>query len=73
VYIDGDHSEHTVAEDLRLAWIAIKPQGYLVGDDYDWQDETGRYTVKAGVDAFCRRIDVTPTMIGSQFIIRKPN
>jgi len=33
-FIDADHSEESVAADLRAWWPKLKPGGLLVGDDY---------------------------------------
>lgn len=36
VFVDGDHREEAVREDLEAWWPKIQPGGVLVGDDYSW-------------------------------------
>ena len=72
VYIDGDHSEAAVTEDLHLSWRVVRRRGWLAGDDYHWRDESERQTVKAAVDRFCTEFNVAKTVLGTQFIIQKP-
>jgi len=50
VYIDGDHSYEAVKADL-VAWLCkVKIGGALVGDDYDWLDESGAPSVLRAVE-----------------------
>ena len=72
IYIDGDHSENAVREDLALAWDLVKSGGCVAGDDYGWRDADGSRPVKAAVDDFCRHKNVARTLIGSQYVIWKP-
>lgn len=37
VYLDGDHSRLSVAEDISLWWPLIQPGGILAGDDFGVQ------------------------------------
>lgn len=37
-YIDGDHCEASVREDLRLLWPLLLPGAVCVFDDYGWED-----------------------------------
>jgi hypothetical protein len=71
VYIDGDHSASAVEKDIRAWFSKIRPGGVLVGDDYDWSDESGARSVQAGVESACRALNVVPERIeGGQYLIR---
>jgi hypothetical protein len=71
VYIDGDHRESAVAEDLRLAWRAVRPGGFIVGDDYYWRDQDRGFSVGAAVRTFARAVGASPTLFGGQFVFRR--
>ncbi len=34
IYIDGDHTYESVIADLRLAFVKVRPGGFICGDDY---------------------------------------
>jgi hypothetical protein len=68
-YIDGDHTYEAVKRDLEGYFRAIRPGGYLAGDDYGergWWDDG----VTRAVDEFAARGELR--IIGSQFLLRKP-
>jgi SAM-dependent methyltransferase len=69
VYIDGDHTYDAVKSDLEAYFRAVRPGGYLAGDDYGdpgwWQDGVTR-----AVDEFAPHGELR--VIGSQFLLRKP-
>lgn len=70
-FIDADHSEQAVAEDIAAWWPKVKPGGWLGGHDYE---TTGMPTgVKAAVDAFASR-EGLPVELDAFFtwFIRKP-
>lgn len=72
VYIDGDHTYEAVLADLEAYWPVVRPGGMVGGDDYrnpGWWDDG----VTRAVDEFAkaRRLDVT--VIGTQFLIRRPD
>lgn len=46
IYVDGDHEEQAVYNDLVLSLAKIKPNGLLMGHDYHHQ-------IKIAVDRFC--------------------
>jgi len=58
VYIDGNHSQGAIQQDIKLWWPTIKPGGWLCGHDY-WNPEDPAYKKTQGVcvevDAFCER------------------
>jgi hypothetical protein len=71
IYIDGDHSEEAVREDLSLAWDLVKSGGIIAGDDYRWRDSDGSEPVRAAVERFCRARGIERELIGNQFLLRK--
>jgi hypothetical protein len=46
IYIDGNHEPQYILEDAVLAFRRLKPNGYLIFDDYGWRDAS------IGIDAF---------------------
>lgn len=54
VYIDGSHTSRNVLFDSIRAWIALKPGGIMVWDDYQWRiNELPRLECpKMAIDAF---------------------
>jgi hypothetical protein len=70
VYIDGDHTYEGVRADLEAYHRAIKPGGFLAGDDYGqrgWWDGG----VTRAVDEFAA--DMELKVIRRQFLLRKPS
>jgi len=50
-YIDGDHSEESVAADVRAWYPKVRPGALIGGHDYDGVgDKKGRFGVKKAVD-----------------------
>ena len=47
IYIDADHSEEGVTQDLNIAYLKVKPDGLLVFNDYIYFDHVAQ--VKYGV------------------------
>ena len=72
VYIDGDHSQAAVLADLRAAWRAVRPGGFITGDDYPWRDADRSYPIKLTLEQFARDTGVQIRRNGSQFVIAKP-
>ena len=72
VYIDGDHSQAAVLADLRAAWGAVRPGGFITGDDYLWRDADGSYPIKLALKQFARDTRVQIHRNGGQFAIAKP-
>ncbi len=51
VYIDGNHNEPFIGNDLALCLKKVKPDGIIAGDDFNWMaDELGA-PVKRAVEA----------------------
>jgi predicted O-methyltransferase YrrM len=52
IYIDGSHFSHNVLEDAILSFSLLKKGGYMIFDDYMWEDITSLNMPKIGIDAF---------------------
>jgi hypothetical protein len=73
VYIDGDHSEAAVYQDLAMCARLVRPGGILTGDDYDWHDADGSPSVKRAVNRFAREHDLPVEHLGAgQFMLPRP-
>jgi Methyltransferase domain len=72
VYIDGDHSEDAVFEDLSLTWQCVKNRGLITGDDYYWSECTEVLPVRMAVDRFCQQQRCSKELMGGQYVIRRP-
>jgi hypothetical protein len=70
-YIDGDHTYEGARADLGAFWSLIREGGCLAGDDYGVKG-WWKHGVTGGVDEFCSAQACEKTIIGSQFLIRKP-
>lgn len=72
VYIDGNHNEPFVGQDLELCLAKVKPDGIISGDDFNWQTETSGAPVKAAVEALVARLgeQAKLTLMANQYIIR---
>jgi len=57
IYIDGNHEPQYILEDAVLAFRKLKPNGYLIFDDYGWRDAS------IGIDAFLQAYQKCYTMI----------
>jgi hypothetical protein len=70
-YIDGDHTYEGARADLGAFWSLIREGGFLAGDDYGVKGWWNHGVTRA-VDEFCSAQACESTIIGSQFLIRKP-
>ncbi|HEY5049189.1 MAG TPA: class I SAM-dependent methyltransferase [Rhizomicrobium sp.] len=52
VYIDGDHSFEAVLGDLRAWMPKLRRGGVLAGDDFQWRDEDGNFSVRRAAVQF---------------------
>jgi len=61
IYIDGDHSYEGAKKDLHSAYKKIKPNGYIMGHDYEMNMNKAKtyynFGVKYAVDDFCKIYD----------------
>ena len=72
IWIDGDHSYNAVVEDLRLSFRAVKPGGYICGDDYSsdkWWGDAVERAVTEFIDQHKDSIEVVE--VGEPYILRK--
>lgn len=71
IYIDGNHLYEFVKRDLELYSPKVKPDGYLIGDDYgahNWWDNG----VQKAVDEFVSQSpELRLEISGGQFMIKK--
>lgn len=51
VYIDGNHNEPFIGQDIALCLKKVKPNGIIAGDDFNWQAEQSGAPVKRAVEA----------------------
>ena len=54
VYVDGAHSYDECLEDLIASLSVIKPGGWLIGDDYEWELTRGKPGVTKAVNEFAQ-------------------
>ncbi len=73
VYVDGNHNEPFVGEDLDLARSKVRPGGIIAGDDFNWQTEIGA-PVRRAVERLME--DLGPSarlkLLANQYMIRLP-
>lgn len=70
VYVDGAHSYDECLEDLIASYKIIKPGGWLIGDDYEWEPGKGKPGVTKAVNEFMTTNNFKPTRCGErQFIL----
>ena len=63
VYIDADHSYEGMKRDLKLIQSKLKPEGLLMGHDYEMNFQKAtipwKFGVQQAVDEFCNETDYT--------------
>ena len=71
VYIDGNHNEPFVGNDLALCLRKVKADGIIAGDDFNWQTGTSGAPVKVAVEAVMARLgdQAKLTLMANQYII----
>jgi hypothetical protein len=72
VYIDGNHNEPFIGNDIALCLRKVKPDGIIAGDDFNWQTEAKGAPVKAAVEAAVAALgdQASLTLMANQYIIR---
>jgi len=72
VYIDGNHNEPFVGNDLALCLKRVKPNGIITGDDYNWQAEASGAPVRRAVEALIETLGDKAELIlmANQYIIQ---
>jgi len=79
VYVDADHQAKSALTDAALAWLMLKPGGFLIFDDYPWKhpetdpDRHRKLGPQKGIDAFldCWQYELQVIHKGYQVIVRK--
>lgn len=56
VYVDGNHNEPFINQDLELSLQKVKQDGVIAGDDYLWMNEALGAPVKRAVDSIVERL-----------------
>lgn len=71
VYIDGNHNEPFIGNDLALCLKKVKPNGTIAGDDYNWQTEASGAPVRRAVEALMEELrdKAELTLMANQYII----
>lgn len=72
VYIDGNHNEPFVGNDIALCLAKVKPDGVISGDDFHWQSEQSGAPVRRAVEAAAAALGAQATLkvMANQWIIR---
>lgn len=72
VYIDGNHNEPFIGNDLALCLQKVKPDGIICGDDFNWQAEASGAPVKRAVERVMADLGshASLTLMANQYIIR---
>jgi hypothetical protein len=72
VYVDGNHNEPFVSNDIALCLQKVKPCGVIAGDDFNWKAFALGAPVRRAVEGALKRLGDQATFerFGSQWIIR---
>ena len=69
IYIDGNHEPHYIIEDAVLSFRKLKKGGYLIFDDYGWQDAS--WAIDGFVQSYKKCIEVIMPCHNTQVFLRK--
>jgi predicted O-methyltransferase YrrM len=75
IYVDGSHRSVHVLMDAVLAWYRLKAEGFIIFDDYLWEEESlplherPRMAIDLFLEAFDSRVEVVHKAY--QVIVRK--
>lgn len=72
VYVDGNHNEPFIGNDLALCLRKVKPGGIIAGDDFNWSPGGEDAPVKRAVEALLLDLgdQASLRMIANQYMIR---
>jgi len=70
IYIDGNHEEEFVYNDLVNSLRIIKNGGYITGDDVLWKNDNGIHTVKKSLENFVNKYNLPCKVNDDQFVIK---
>ncbi len=74
VYVDGNHNEPFVGQDLAMCRRKVKPGGIIAGDDFNWQAEQSGAPVRRAVEALLAELGPKAHLkqMANQYIITLP-
>ena len=72
VYIDGNHNEPFIGNDIALCLRKVRADGIIAGDDFNWQSEASGAPVRRAVEAAVAALGSQATLkvIANQWMIR---
>lgn len=72
VYIDGNHNEPFIGNDIALCLRKVRADGVIAGDDFNWQSEASGAPVRRAVEAAVAALGPQASLkvIANQWIIR---
>lgn len=72
VYIDANHNEPYIGNDLALCLAKVKHDGIIAGDDFNWQAEQSGAPVKHAVEKMLETLgdQASLTLMANQYIIK---
>lgn len=70
VYLDGNHNEPFIGQDLALSLTKVKPNGIISGDDYNWMADTLAAPVRTAVESMIAGLNgkATLKLMANQYI-----
>lgn len=71
VYIDGNHNDPFITNDLALCLKKVKPNGIIAGDDYNWQSVSLGAPVKNAVEKMLAELGdkASLKLMANQYVI----
>lgn len=72
VYIDANHNEPFIGNDLALCLAKVKHDGIIAGDDFNWQSDQSGAPVKHAVENMLAEMgdQASLTLMANQYIIK---
>lgn len=72
VYIDANHNEPFIGNDLALCLKKVKHNGIIAGDDFNWQSEQSGAPVKHAVEKMLAELGnaASLTLMANQYVIK---
>lgn len=72
VYIDANHNEPFIGNDLALCLAKVKHDGIIAGDDFNWQSDQSGAPVKHAVENMLAELgdQASLTLMANQYIIK---
>ena len=72
VYIDANHNEPFIGNDLALCLAKVKPDGIIAGDDFNWQSDQSGAPVKHAVEKMLAELGdlASLTLMANQYVIK---